>query len=236
MNQHQIIYKEYNPVYVEKNMDDYVRSKMSSESFITPLRPMPNNKDEKIITQITYKDGQKWIEEEFNTEANLSAVKWHYKCPKTETDLKAVRENGAIVLKGTFKGKPQEKNYRIGDGLFYQMMDMNMPAFVKSDLDEIVFYSIGTGDNRGAMSLGEFAAKKLGRENVTAEGIEYSCIKVSFVFTMFSWAWTGLYWYDEKTGMLIQNGIQKGKKDTVLCRLKRLVYKDEEKSKEENKA
>ena len=54
MNQHQIIYKEYNPVYVEKNMDDYVRSKMSSESFITPLRPMPNNKDEKIITQINY--------------------------------------------------------------------------------------------------------------------------------------------------------------------------------------
>jgi len=45
---------EYNPFYVEKNMDQYVVSKMSSESFITPLRIMPKNKDEKIKTQINY--------------------------------------------------------------------------------------------------------------------------------------------------------------------------------------
>ena len=45
---------EYNPIYVEKNMDQYVVSKMSSESFITPLRIMPKNKDEKIKTQIDY--------------------------------------------------------------------------------------------------------------------------------------------------------------------------------------
>ena len=41
---------EYNPLYVEKNMDQYVRSKMSSESFITPLRVIPQNKDDKMNT------------------------------------------------------------------------------------------------------------------------------------------------------------------------------------------
>lgn len=38
--------------------------------------------------------------------------------------------------------------------------NMAMPAFIASAEKEIVFYSIGTGDNRGAMGLGEFAAKK----------------------------------------------------------------------------
>lgn len=33
---------------------------------------------------------------------------------------------------------PQEKTYKIGDGLWYQMMEMAMPAFVASDEDEIV--------------------------------------------------------------------------------------------------
>ena len=134
-------------------------------------------------------------------------------------------------MRGTFKGKPQDKKFNIGDGLWYQMMDMSLPAFVNSKLDEILFYPIGTGDNRGAMSLGEFAAKKLGTENVNVDGTEYSCVKVSFVLTMFSWAWTGLYWYDEKTGLLVQSGVQKGKNETVLCRLKRFVYQNGEHSK-----
>ena len=94
-----------------------------------------------------------------------------------------------------------------------------------TELDEILFYSIGTGDNRGAMALGEFAVKKEGSDNVTIDGTEYSCDKISMVLTMFSWAWTGLYWYDKKTGQLVQSGTQKGKSETILWKLKKFVYK-----------
>ena len=54
MKPNEISYNIYNPLYVEKNMDQYVRSKMSSESFITPLRVIPQNKDDKIRNQINY--------------------------------------------------------------------------------------------------------------------------------------------------------------------------------------
>ena len=181
--------------------------------------------EEKLITQITYKDGKKLSEEEFYVEPNLSAVKWHYLRPSDNTEINAVRENGTISLKGSFKGKPQGKSFNIGEGLWYQMMDMSLPAFVASGLDEIVYYPIGTGDNRGAMSLGEFAAKRLGSEDVTVNGETYSCVKVSLVLTMFSWAWTGLYWYDVKTGQLVQSGIKKGGKEAVLLKLKKFEYK-----------
>ena len=131
----------------------------------------------------------------------------------------------AIEIRDSFKGKPQDKRFQIGDGLWYQMMDMCFPAFANSKLDEILFYPIGTGDNRGAMSLGEFAAKKIGTENVSIDGKTYSCVKISMVLTMFSWAWTGLFWVDTATGQLVQSGVKKGNKEKPEWQLKELTYK-----------
>lgn len=87
---------------------------------------------------------------------------------------------------------------------------MAIPAFIASSEDEIVFYSIGTGDNRGAMGLGEFAARKEGEETVAVNGVCYDCVKVGIVLTAFSWAWKGQYWFDKKSGQMIQSG-EKGK-------------------------
>ena len=114
-------------------------------------------------------------------------------------------------MTGAFKGKEVDKKLKIGEGLWYQLMDQAMPAFIRSLQEEILFYSIGTGNNRGAMSLGEFAAQKISEESVETAGKTYNCIKISFVLTMFSWAWTGLYWYDKETGILIQSGEKNAK-------------------------
>lgn len=167
------------------------------------------NQSKKIIHTVN-REGREWTKEEYETEANLSARSWHYSRPEDDTELTAVRENGVIRLKGTFKGKQQDKSFNIGDGLWYQLMDQAMPAFIASDQEEILFYSIGTGNNRGAMGLGEFAAKKLGEEDIEINGKNYRCNKISFVLTMFSWAWTGLYWYDKETGLLVKSGEKKG--------------------------
>ena len=180
--------------------------------------------EEGVITQTTCHDGETWSEEEFTVEANLSATKWHYLRPSDNTEITAVRDNVTITLHGTFKGKPQDKSFSISEGLWYQMMDMSLPAFSASTLDEILFYSIVTGNNMGAMSLGEFGAKKVEEEDVTVNGKTYSCMKLSMVLTMFSWAWTGLYWYDKQTGQLIQSGEKKGNKEKIMWQLKQFNF------------
>ena len=38
----------------------------------------------------------------------------------------------------------------------------------------------------------------------------WELIKVNFVLTAFYWAWTGIDWYDKKTGQLVK-GEEKGK-------------------------
>lgn len=166
--------------------------------------------EKKQVMQVVYRDGLEWSREEYTVDSSLSAQKWHYSRPADNTDIAAEKNDGFIRMKGTFKGKAQDKSFKIGDGLWYQMMDMAMPAFIASSEAEMVFYSIGTGDNRGAMGLGEFAAKKEGEETVTVNGVSYDCVKVSFVLTAFSWAWKGLYWYDKKSGQMVQSG-EKGK-------------------------
>ena len=162
------------------------------------------------ITQSLLRDGATWSEETFQVERNLSCVRWQYKRPSDQTDLIAQKDGGTIKLSGTFKGKSQNKTFKIGDGLWYQMMDMSMPAFIASKEKQIVFYSIGTGNNRGAMGLGEFSAEKVGEETIEVNGKPYDCVKISFVLTAFSWAWTGFYWYEKKSGQLVQAG-EKGK-------------------------
>ena len=175
------------------------------------------------IVQAVYREGEEWSREEYTVDTSLSNVKWHYSRSSDNTEITAERKDGYIHMKGTFKGKAQDKTFKIGDGLWYQMMDMAMPAFIASSEEEIVFYSIGTGDNRGAMGLGEFAAKKEGEETVTVNGTSYDCVKVSFVLTMFSWAWKGLYWYDKRTGQMVQSGEKgKGVKERVTYRVKEI--------------
>ncbi len=162
------------------------------------------------ITQVTYHDNAEWAREEYTVDSSLNALKWHYSRPSDGTELMAEKKDGFIHMQGTFKGKAQDKTLKISDGLWYQMMDMAMPAFIASSEEEIIFYSIGTGDNRGAMGLSEFAAKKEGEETITVNGVFYECVKISFVLTAFSWAWKGLYWFDKKTGQMVQSG-EKGK-------------------------
>ncbi|MCR4995765.1 MAG: amidohydrolase family protein [Butyrivibrio sp.] len=162
------------------------------------------------ITQTLQRDGAQWSEETFHVDRNLSCTDWHYKRPSDQTDFQARKDGDYIKLSGTFRGKAEEKTFKIGDGLWYQMMDMAMPAFIASEEKQIVFYSIGTGNNRGAMELGEFAAEKAGEETITVNGQSYDCKKITFVLTAFSWAWTGFYWFDKKSGQLVQSG-EKGK-------------------------
>ena len=172
------------------------------------------------ITVTIFKDGKVYSEEKCKVGKNLSAEKWGYVRTSDNTEVTAEKIDGYIHLTGTFKGKAQDKTFRIEDGLWYQTMDMAMPAFIASAQEEILFYSIGTGDNRGAMGLGEFAAKKCGEETVELNGKTYNCDKISFVLTQFSWAWTGYYWFDKQTGQMVQSGEKKGNAVTIKVRAK----------------
>lgn len=178
------------------------------------------------IVQVTYHNRVQWSREVHTLDSSLSNIKWQYSRPSDHTELTAERKEGFIHMSGTFQGKPQDKRLKIGDGLWYQMMDMAMPAFIHSAQKDIVFYSIGTGDNRGAMGLGEFAAKKEGEETITLNENSYDCVKISFVLTMFTWAWKGLYWYDKKTEQMVQNGEKrKGVPEKIVYRLKEIITK-----------
>lgn len=171
--------------------------------------------DNSVIIHTHKTDDTIKVTEECKVQDNLSLTSWKYVRPEDDTDFTAVLDNGNILLKGTFRGKPVNKNLNLGNGLWYQLGEMNLCAFVKSDLEEILYYSIGTGNNRGAMTLGEFAAKKALEEDITMNGTTHHCIRVDVVLTMFAFAWTGYYWFDKETGVFIKSST-KGKEDEAI--------------------
>lgn len=166
--------------------------------------------NEKKIIQDVYHGNDLWSHEIFHVEKNLSCTKWQYERPSDDTRVFAIKTGEFIQISGTFKGKKQDKTYKIGSGLWYQMMDIALPAFIASKEQEIIFYSLGTENNMGAMGLGEFAAKKAGNEKIIVNNRAYECVKISYVITAFSWAWTGYLWYDVKTNQLVKTS-EKGK-------------------------
>ena len=179
------------------------RSADNSEERTVDMSGYPEKRE---IRQIIVRDHTVWSEETYRVAENLSCEEWHYSRPSDTTELTARKDGDFIKLTGTFRGKPQDKTYKLGSGLWYQMMDLSMPAFIASDEKQIVFYAIGTGNNRGAMQLGEFSAEKAGEETIDVDGKQYDCVKLTFVLTAFTWAWTGLYWYDKKSGQLVKTG------------------------------
>lgn len=167
---------------------------------------------ESVIVHTVKKGGEVWSAETCDVQENLSLTSWQYVRPEDDTDFQAVLEDGNIIIKGSFRGKNVDKCLKLGDGLWYQLGEMNLCAFVKSELEEILFYSIGTGNNRGAMTLGEFAAKKVAEETIEVKGKNVDCVRVEVVLTMFAFAWTGLYWYEKETGLFVKSAT-KGKEE-----------------------
>lgn len=170
---------------------------------------------ESMIVYTVEKGGDIWFTETCEVQENLSLTSWQYVRPEDDTDFRAVLEDGNIILKGKFRGKNVDKCFKLGDGLWYQMGEMNLCAFAKSELEEILYYSVGTGNNRGAMTLGEFAAKKMAEETVEVSGKNVDCVRVEVVLTMFAFAWTGLYWYEKETGLFVKSAT-KGKEDEFI--------------------
>lgn len=171
--------------------------------------------EEAVIVQTAKKDDALRVTEECTVQKNLSLTSWKYVRPEDDTDFNAVLEDDNIIIKGKFRGKNVDKSLHLGEGLWYQLGEMNLNAFAKSDLEEILYYSIGTGNNRGAMTLGEFAAKKVAQETIETNGKSYDCVRVEVVLTMFAFAWTGLYWYEKETGLFVKSAT-KGKEDEAV--------------------
>ena len=62
------------------------------------------------------------------------------------------------------------------------------------------FPSYALGSAYGAQLL-----KKM-KETIDVDGRQYDCVKLTFVLTAFTWAWTGLYWYDKNSGQPVKTG------------------------------
>ena len=149
-------------------------------------------------------------QEVFFSKKDLTTLKWDYTEETAGTKLHTWQDGNTLKLEGIFRHKEVHKTYDLSGKLWMQMGEFTLGTFAISNADEIHYFAIGTGENRGALELSEFTSKKAGEEKLTVDGITYECVKVNTVITKYAFIWTGMSWYEKTSGKLIQYAV-KGK-------------------------
>lgn len=155
------------------------------------------------------------IKEHFVCEQNLLTKEWAYNNESGGNQLYGVWENGNVSLSGQFNGKTVDKRFDMSGKLWMQMGEFNLCSFAKAQEEEINYFSIGTGENRGALEMTEFTSRKEGIEIIEVSGISYECIKISTVISKYSFIWTGYGWYEKESGKLIRYSSKGNEQDKL---------------------
>lgn len=129
--------------------------------------------------------------------------------------MNAYIENHDVILTGTFHNKEVTRTYDMMGKLWFQMSEINLATFAVSHAEEIHYFGIGSGDGRGALEMTEFTSKKAGTESIEINGSTYECVKILTVITKYAFIWTGIGWYDSKTGDLLKYAVKGKESDTM---------------------
>ena len=156
------------------------------------------------------------IQESFVCEQSLITNEWNYENVSGGSKLHAVCKDNIVSLSGVFKNKSIDRQYDVTGKLWMQMGEINLSSFAKSQEDEIHYFAIGTGDNRGALEMTEFTSKKEGIETVEISGTSYECQKISTVITKYAFIWTGYGWYEKESGKLLKYAAKGNETDALV--------------------
>lgn len=146
------------------------------------------------------------VSQKYRLDKNLGTLWWEYDSPHDKTKVNAVRENNRITMKGTDKGNPIDKTFKISQLPWNQTFNIGLEGFPKSDKKKMYFWAIGIG-GPGNMKITKFKVKRKGVENVYLEKMNkkveavHVTISLSGLLSMF---WTGHYWYRKSDGKFLR--------------------------------
>ncbi len=142
----------------------------------------------------------------YRLDRNQDTVYWHYNRPADNTTVTAERKGNVITMKGTDRGDPVEKEFKIDRLQWNQTFNIGLETFAGSKKEKTYFWAIGIG-GPGNMKITKFKAKRKEVENVYIEKLnkKIEAVHVTISLTgLLSMFWTGHYWYRESDGAFLR--------------------------------
>jgi hypothetical protein len=155
---------------------------------------------------LTSETGDKKIFQTYRLDPQLDTQSWSYYDPQKNVKVNASRTGHTIRLKGTDRGKPVDKTFKINDLPWNQTFNIGLEQFAVSSKTSMVFWAIGAG-GRGHLKITKFKVKKkktetitLSRDNKPVEAVHIT-ISLTGLLSIF---WTGNYWYRTSDGRFLR--------------------------------
>ncbi|GAB1483110.1 hypothetical protein MASR2M78_19260 [Treponema sp.] len=104
-----------------------------------------------------------------------SVIEWQRQDAREDTDMLAIRQGSKVTLKGTYKGKPYEKDYDFGNLPWYQLHEASYEELYRSGLAKANFMTF----DRRTMKLTEFKAEMQEEESILIMGKQIPAVKYS---------------------------------------------------------
>ena len=148
-------------------------------------------------------DTQIHIQKELWLDQKYATMKWKYQDIEDGVDVIARRYNNTIHIKGISRGENVDKTYNIDALPWKQQFPFDLEGFIRSEQDEMLFWSIGV-NGPADMKLAKLVARKEERGIVQINGEATEAIRVSIRFTgLLSPIWHGVAWYRVSDGSFI---------------------------------
>lgn len=146
------------------------------------------------------------IFQKYRLDKNLGTLSWEFESAHENIKVNAERENNRITMKGTDRGKPIDKRFKINKLPWNQTFNIGLEAFLGSTKRRMYFWAIGVG-GPGNMKITKFKVKRKDIESVYLEKTnkkveaEHVTISLSGLLSMF---WTGHYWFRKSDGKFLR--------------------------------
>lgn len=136
--------------------------------------------------------------------ADYATLRWELRNQGAGTDLAAVREGDLLVVKGRFKGKEVAKEFKIDPLPWYQLPEVALAGFVRSEAEKTEFWII----DPIYLKHYKMSAAKQKTEYLTVNNQEVEAVQVKVAVSIF---WSAHYWYRKADGVYLRfEGVRGG--------------------------
>ncbi len=147
---------------------------------------------EKNANGITYRSTYRDVKQLYYYKSDGSMVRWEYADSGENTDFKAERNAGDIIIRGISKGQAVNKSLEAGDRIWLQNSEFGLLDFLKANEKSKDFIVVAPED----LSIKKFRATRAPEEEITWNGQQIRAVKMTARLRGFlSLFWQSTYWH-----------------------------------------
>lgn len=147
---------------------------------------------EKNVNGITYRSTYRDVKQLYFYNSDGNMMRWEYSDSSQNSDFKAERNAGDIIIRGISKGQPVNTSLEAGDRIWLQNSEFGLLDFLRANEKSKDFIVVAPED----LSIKKLRATRAAEEKIAWNGQQIRAVKLTARLRGFlSLFWQSTYWH-----------------------------------------